>query len=145
MPADVFLIIDDIDVNNNRLDGYTYTNGIHAIMRRFEKTLKRIKNTNCTFVKRGKRLDKLTFLETGIILSDIAVVPDFDRNKRAGSDWLVVSNRRSWLESFEKSNCKLRRVTNQNLIRQCTLLTSEDSSSDDGQEISQDSSDDGTS
>ena len=76
-----FLIIDDIDVNHNHLDGYTYTNDIHAVMRRFEKTPKRIKNTNCSFVKQGNLLEKQMLFETSIILSDIAVVPDLDRTK----------------------------------------------------------------
>ena len=103
--------------------------------------------------------------ETSIILSDIAVVPDLDRNKRANSHWLVVNNRSSWLESFEKSNRKLRKETKQHLIRECTLLTGEDitidsnnpntssgtsgciqdSSSDGGKGSSQDSSGDNTS
>ena len=80
-------------------------------MRRFEKTPKRLKNTNSTFVRRGKLLEKLMLFETSIILSDIVMVPELDRNKRPTSHWLVVSNRRGWLECFEKSNGKLRRVT----------------------------------
>ena len=117
-----FLIIDDIDENHNHLDDYKYTNGTHAVMRRFEKTPKRIKNTNCIFVKRGKLLEKLLLFETGIMLSDIAAVPELDRNKRPTSHWLVVTNRSSWLESFEKSNRKLRKVTKQSLIRDCTFF-----------------------
>ena len=141
MSTDVFLVIEDMDENHNYLDGYTYTNGIHAVMRRFEKTPKRLKNTNSTFVRRGKLLEKLMLFETSIILSDIAVVPELDRNKRPTCHWLVVSNRRSWLDCFEKPNSKLRRVSKESLMQQSTLLSSEDGDSDDRQDNSQCSSD----
>ena len=98
----MFLRINDINVNHNQLDEYSYTDGIQAVMKGFEKTPKRTKNTNCPFVKRGQLLKKLIPFETNIILSDIVIVPDLDRNKKANSHWLVASNRSSWLESFEK-------------------------------------------
>eukprot|EP00536_Pseudo-nitzschia_multiseries_P015240 jgi/Psemu1/311884/fgenesh1_kg.845_\ len=75
---------------------------MYAVARRFQDVPKK---TASAFVKRGRLMNSLYLFHVDTIHSELAVVPEQGKDGSiTNCDWLVISNRISWLDFFESKN-----------------------------------------
>ena len=117
--------------------------GIYAVVTKFKSTPL---PTASSFVTRGEVDDNSLFLfHVDSILSDVAVVPELDAiGTLQSNSYLVVSNRRAWLDEFHKTTSSL--PNEEALYSQCTIVEEDSDNNDDatnsGDDCSMSSNDD---
>eukprot|EP00536_Pseudo-nitzschia_multiseries_P018097 jgi/Psemu1/315476/fgenesh1_kg.2153_\ len=98
-----FLTVQNLKHPYSSIGGYPIdTNGMYAVARRFQDEPKK---TASEFVKRGRLMNSLYLFLVDTIHSELAVVPEKGKDSCiTNCDWLVISNRISWLDFFESKN-----------------------------------------
>eukprot|EP00536_Pseudo-nitzschia_multiseries_P004075 jgi/Psemu1/302334/fgenesh1_kg.66_\ len=99
-----FLIVQSLKQPYISIGGYPIdTNEMYAVARRFQDVPKK---TASEFVKRGRLMNSLYLFHVDTIHSELAVVPEQGKDGSITNccDWLVITNRISWLDFFESKN-----------------------------------------
>ena len=106
-----FILIGLLDPhrNDHLVDGQAITEGPHFIGQCFKEEPRTITSPVTKLIQRGKLENQLRLYHVDSIVSNVAVVPEFnyDGGLHATEDYLVIQNRIQWLDyfySFNRSN-----------------------------------------
>ena len=103
-----FILIGLLDpqCNDHLVDGQAITEGPHFICQCFKEEPRTITSPVTKLIQRGKLENQLRLYHVDSIVSNVAVVPEFnyDGGLHPTEDYLVIQNRIQWLDYFYNFN-----------------------------------------